>query len=138
MAFDTLRYPSIPFEVPRDAFEALRTLSKPFSPLPLLHNISSLDPSGPPPSTNNFELLKRQFEPFRISRLISQVPLAGLHFRMRPSLFYFVTRCLVYSRALAGKPLRVFSLVFPCKVSSYTLLLYIVLTLVFPCKHRTL
>ena len=80
MAFDTLRYPSIPFEAPRDAFEALRTLSKPFGPLPLLHNISSLDPSGPPASTNDFELLKRQFELFKISRLISQAPLAGLRF----------------------------------------------------------
>src|ERR1700679_2611690 len=78
--FDNLRYPSIPFEAPRDAFEALRTLSKPFGPLPLLHHIFSLDPSGPPLSTNNFELLKRQFEPFRISRLISQAPLAGLRF----------------------------------------------------------
>src|SRR5277367_4468595 len=84
MAFDTLRwpsiplrYPSIPFEAPRDTFEALRTLAKPFGPLPLLHHIVSLDPSGPPPSTDDFELLKRQFEPSRISRLISQAPLAG-------------------------------------------------------------
>src|ERR1700679_3166865 len=75
--FDGLRYPSIPFEAPRDTFEALRTLVKPFGPLPLLHHIVSLDPSGPPPSTDDFELLKRQFEPSRISRLISQAPLAG-------------------------------------------------------------
>src|ERR1700679_965302 len=77
MAFDDLRYPSIPFEALRDTFEALRTLAKPFGPLPLLHNILSLDPSGPPAPTDDFELLKRQFEPSGISRLISQAPLAG-------------------------------------------------------------
>src|SRR6202789_404399 len=71
MAFDNLQNPSKSLEIPSNPFDLPRSPSKPLGPLALLRDTPSLDPSGPTPSTKDFELLERQFEPFRISRLIS-------------------------------------------------------------------
>ena len=54
---------------------------------------------------------------------------------MQTGLFYFVTWSWVHSLALAGKHLRVFSLVFPCKVCPYISCCSLALTLVFPYKY---
>jgi hypothetical protein len=45
--------------------------------------------------------------------------LPQVRFRIGTLFFYFITRLIVYSHALAGKHLRIFSLVFPCKVCKY-------------------
>ena len=49
----------------------------------------------------------------------------------------FSTRCTVHRRTLCKGYLRVFSLVFPCKVCSPFCISLPILTLVFPCKNRT-
>src|ERR1700679_880406 len=139
MAFDTLRWPSIPFDglrYPSRSFDTLRSPSRCLRgtsnpreasrPTPTPSHTLSLDPSGPPPSSNDFELLKRQFEPFRISRLISQAPLAGPSLPALASAcgpVYFTSSHAVWYIVgpLQGNPLE-FSLWFSLARSVVTLL----------------
>ena len=44
-------------------------------------------------------------------------------FHMQTGLFYFVTQFLIHNHTLAGKHLRLFSLVFPCKYQVQALII---------------
>jgi len=61
--------------------------------------------------------------------------LPQVRFRIGTLFFYFITWLIVYSRALAGKHLRLFSLVFPCKVCKYCSCIHCRINFGFPLQE---
>jgi hypothetical protein len=57
--------------------------------------------------------------------------LPQVRFHIGTVFFYFITWVIVYSYTLAGKHLRLFSLVFPCKVCKYSFVFVVELTFGF-------